>query len=57
MSYSLTTPCYNCKKREACTDPQKIQDAVNAIHDEPASDESGHMGGGYIMLQCFNHDQ
>jgi len=57
MSYSLSRTCYNCKNQEACTDPVKVQDAINSIHDEACSPESGHMGSGEIILLCHNHDQ
>lgn len=57
MSYSLFDTCHNCKNREVCTDNQKIRAAIDDIHTECLSDESGHMGSGVILIQCQNHNQ
>jgi hypothetical protein len=50
MSYSLTTPCYCCKKNDKCTDGKLLQDAVNKIHSN--SFEQGHQGGGTVAVTC-----
>ena len=51
MSYSLSTPCFNCEKQEECTDADNIQEAINKIH-ENCSDEGGHLGAGEVVLMC-----
>ena len=56
MSYSVSSPCYNCHKREKCTDHVKIQEAVNNIHQDCLSSEKGHMGAGVIAIQCYRVD-
>lgn len=56
MSYSQVTPCWNCNKKEKCTDHVKINDAVQSIHSENLSTESGHMGSGSIVLNCTRID-
>jgi hypothetical protein len=56
MSYSVSSTCWNCLKKEKCTDHVKIKDAVNEIHKQTASNEAGHMGSGNIMHQCFKCD-
>lgn len=56
MSYGTSFPCYNCKKKDKCTDHVKVQNAVNSIHEECISSESGHMGAGTIILQCHRID-
>ena len=56
MSYSISSTCYHCVKKEKCTDHVKIADAVQEIHKDSLSSESGHMGSGSIMHQCFNFE-
>lgn len=56
MSYSLSAPCWNCTKKEKCTDHVKIQSAINDIHQDCISSEGGHMGSGTIALQCVRID-
>ena len=56
MSYSVSSPCYNCRKKEVCTDPVKVQEAVNSIHQDCISIEKGHMGAGTIAIQCVRLD-
>lgn len=34
MSYSQVTPCWNCTKKERCTDHVKLSAAVADIHTE-----------------------
>lgn len=50
MSYSLNTPCYNCTKKETCTDQAKVQAAITNIHH--TTKENGHQGSGTIVLAC-----
>jgi len=52
MSYSQVTPCWNCLKKDRCTDHVKLNDAVVEIHKDCISEEKGHMGSGSIILQC-----
>ena len=56
MSYSVTSPCHNCLKREKCTDHVKVQEAVDNIHHDCISSEEGHMGAGTIAIQCCRVD-
>ena len=56
MSYSISSTCGNCSKKEKCTDHVHIQNAVNEIHKSPSSNEEGHMGSGNIMHQCLKFD-
>lgn len=51
MSYSFNNPCFNCEKKEQCTDREKVQEAVNKIH-ENCCDQGGHLGSGEILLMC-----
>jgi hypothetical protein len=52
MSYSIQSPCYNCEKKDACTDLKAINDGVqNDIHTK--SFEQGHQGSGTIVLMCI----
>lgn len=55
MSYSLNTTCYACKKQDACTDQDKVQAAIDKIH-ENCLGEGGHLGSGTILIQCQNMD-
>ena len=57
MSYSQVTPCFNCDKKEKCTDHIKLNNVVQEIHKDGYSTESGHMGSGSIILQCFNFNK
>ena len=50
MSYSVSSPCWACAKRETCTDEKRIQEGVNRIHE--TSFEDGHQGSGIIVLAC-----
>lgn len=65
MSYSVSTPCYNCKKQKpltvvegeipgTCEDGQEIQAAVNRIHSKQFG--TGHQGCGAIVLMCSRLD-
>ena len=56
MSYSVNSPCWNCSKETTCTDREKIGEAVNQIHNEPAGlgDGNPHGGSGMIVLYCTN---
>ena len=56
MSYSVSSNCWNCLKKEKCTDHIKVQKAVNDIHVDCFSSESGHMGSGTIIIQCSRLD-
>ena len=59
MSYSVINSCWNCVKKEKCTDPKKIQAAVTDIHSEFMSTENaptGHMDSGSIIIQCHRFD-
>lgn len=56
MSYSVISSCFNCRKKDVCTDQAKIQEAVNNIHQECLSSEKGHMGAGTIAIQCHRVD-
>ena len=50
MSYSVTSPCYNCEKKSTCTDHQLISEAVVKIHER--SYDQGHQGCGTIVIAC-----
>ena len=50
MSYSVNYPCFNCAKKDTCTDLKRIQEAVQTIHN--TSREDGHQGSGTIVLAC-----
>lgn len=50
MSYGIYAPCRACALEETCTDRDKIQEAVYAIHNSG----TGHKGGGTIAIQCSN---
>jgi hypothetical protein len=52
MSYSNVNTCWNCTKKEKCTDHVHIQNAINEIHKGSLSKEEGHMGSGSIVHQC-----
>ena len=56
MSYSQVTPCWNCAKKEKCTDHVKLSAAVADIHTDCISSEQGHMGAGSIILVCHRID-
>ena len=56
MSYSMNSPCGNCKKQPKCTDHVKIRLAIDDIHKESMSSEAGHMGAGTIAIQCHRVD-
>lgn len=53
MSYGVDTPCYNCKKKDECTDEKKLRNALNDIYDEPET----HQGAGMILMSCINLEQ
>ena len=50
MSYTLTTPCFACKKASECTDEKNIQQGVNVAHGSGQS----HQGGGDVQLMCVH---
>lgn len=51
MSYSLNDNCYSCERRkEGCTDVEKIREAVNKIHQDPEHSKKG--GSGMILVSC-----
>ena len=51
MSYSIQAPCFNCDKKDTCTDLSKITEAVQGnIHQTSFAD--GHQGSGFITLTC-----
>lgn len=50
MSYSVNSPCWNCEKKDACTDLKHIQEAVQTIHN--TGREGGHQGSGSVTLMC-----
>lgn len=54
MSYSLQAPCFNCDKKDTCTDLKRVQEAVDTIH--ATNREDGHQGSGYITLTCALHN-
>lgn len=56
MSYSVNSACWNCKNQDKCTDHVKIGAAVQDIHKDCLSTESGHMGSGSIIIQCCRLD-
>ncbi len=49
MSWALENPCFDCKKKDRCTDYKKIQEAITEIHKD-----SDHVGGGTVSMDCFN---
>lgn len=52
MSYTIQSPCFNCDKKDNCTDLKTINDAVqNGIHTK-ACGHDGHLGSGTIVLMC-----
>ena len=52
MSYSLNaSSCYNCQKRDQCTDRDRIQEGIDKIH-ENCLEENGHLGSGEIIVHC-----
>ena len=55
MSYSVNSTCWNCKKKEDCTDLAKVQDAATEIHKNNLGD-GGHLGSGSIEIACFRLD-
>lgn len=55
MSYSVQTTCWNCTKREKCTDHVHVQNAVNEIH-KNCLNEGGHLGSGSVIIQCARLD-
>jgi len=56
MSYSVQSNCWNCHKKDKCTDHVHIQNAVQEIHKDCISKESGHMGSGSVIIQCSRLD-
>lgn len=51
MSYSIQSPCFNCEKKDTCTDAATINKAVQEeIHSRTYAE--GHQGGGTIVLAC-----
>jgi hypothetical protein len=52
MSYSVFTPCYNCKENVVnggeCKDAIHLQEGVNAMY----QDTGHHKGSGTILLSC-----
>ena len=56
MSYSISSTCWNCTKKEKCTDHVHLREAVDEIHKGCLNTEKGHMGSGNIMHQCFKFD-
>ena len=50
MSYGILTPCYNCDKKDTCTDAKDIADALLVIHSK--NKETGHQGSGTVVLMC-----
>lgn len=61
MSYSVSSPCYNCKKNQnvrtpegKCSDMQEVQEAVNKIHSKTF--DQGHQGAGSITLMCCRQE-
>ena len=57
LSYSLNDPCYNCNKKENCTDKQDLRDAIDKIHAKGLSNVSGHMGSGQVVLACVTQNK
>lgn len=55
MSWSLTTPCFDCAKNEKCTDRHVIGGAIEAIHQMPVG--VGHLGAGNIEMECFEKEE
>jgi hypothetical protein len=52
MSYSLNCPCFDCTKKDKCTDRASIAGAISGIHCMPYG--VGHLGAGSIDLNCIN---
>ena len=51
MSYSIQAPCFNCTKKNSCTDLSKITAVVqDVIHQTSFGD--GHQGSGWVTLTC-----
>lgn len=50
MSYSLTTSCHSCTKKDECTDRHFLAGAIHGIHQ--ISTVKSHMGSGSITLDC-----
>ena len=50
MSYSVSSPCYDCTKKETCTDEKDLREAVTTIHSK--TKDTGHQGAGQIVLAC-----
>ena len=51
MSYSVSVPCWNCKKQGegTCKDGTHLQEGINEkIH----NDYETHKGSGQVMLMC-----
>ena len=48
MSYSVIDTCWNCVKKEKCTDHIHIRDAVNKIHEECISKQAISAGASRI---------
>jgi hypothetical protein len=49
MSYSVIAPCYYCEKKNSCKDLEKVQSAVNSIHN---SNDGSHLGSGSVIISC-----
>ena len=56
MSYSVSSVCWNCNKKSFCTDGEKIQEAVDSIHQNCLTEDGPHCGSGTIMHQCSNFE-
>ena len=57
MSYSVNTPCGDCKKKdEGCGDGTVVTGAVQGIiHQMPYNGGKGaHQGSGTVTLECSN---
>ena len=59
MSYSVLSPCGDCKKNESCADGKIIEGARDIIHSSPRglSDDSWHQGSGSIIHECNQHEK
>ena len=54
MSYSLESPCDECKIKEVCADGRFIKAARDTIH---MLDSSHHRGSGTITHECLNFEK
>ena len=49
MTFTLEVPCYNCSKKDDCSDEEKLNKTVdNLVYDD------NHKGAGVILMSCFN---